>query len=158
VKIRKAIPADLPRIQELNAALFNYDGHSISHLNYDWPYNEGATYFKKMISGDKGICLIAEDGDRVAGYMTGSIKAPESYRHVRMTELDTIFIEEEFRYGGIGKRLMTEFTKWSRQQDAQKIFVSASAPNEKAINFYKSVGFEPYSLELELDLENGNSG
>jgi ribosomal protein S18 acetylase RimI-like enzyme len=33
--------------------------------------------------------------------------------------------------------------------------VSASAPNAAAIAFYEAAGFEPYSLELEMNLQDG---
>lgn len=153
MNIRKASSGDLARIQELNHQLFKHDSDWITHLNFDWPYKEGKAYFQKRIEGD-GICLVAEDAGKLAGYMTGSLKDAESWRHVRMTELDTIFVDEKYRGSGVGKALVANFVSWSRQQGVQKIYVEASAPNENAINFYKSLGFEPYTLALEMNLES----
>jgi GNAT superfamily N-acetyltransferase len=67
--------------------------------------------------------------------------------------LENIFVEEDYRSSGIGEALSREFFSWSKTNGAVSVLVSAYFLNERAIAFYKSVGFVPYSLKLEAKLE-----
>ena len=63
-------------------------------------------------------------------------------------ELDNIFVEEACRGEGIGRQLVQTFIEWSTANGATRTMVSAYFLNEKAITFYKKVGFEPLTLKL----------
>lgn len=152
--VRPATPDDLKTIQDLNHQLFEHDSEWISHLVMDWPYDPqtGQAYFKDVTERPDAACFVAEDNGEVVGYLAGSLKKAESYRKVKMAELENMFVKEAYRHQGIGKQLASKFKQWCKEQGVQKILVIASAPNEQAIQFYKSIGFEPYSLELEMSL------
>ncbi len=152
--IRKATIEDLKAIQDLSHQLFKHDEAWISHLKMNWTFEDaGIEYFTTHLNGKEGVAYVAEDNSRIVGYITGDMKKDESWRSVRIAELENIFIEEESRHKSIGKQLFEEFRQWAREQGAQKLTVSASYPNSSAIQFYQSVGFEPYSLELEMEIE-----
>ncbi|OGL30502.1 hypothetical protein A3F37_01350 [Candidatus Saccharibacteria bacterium RIFCSPHIGHO2_12_FULL_41_12] len=154
MKIRKATIEDLKAVQDLSFKLFKNDESWVSHLRMDWTFeDEGIKYFTSRLNGKEGIAYVAEDNNRIVGYITGDMKKDVSWRSVRIAELENIFIEEESRHKNMGKKLFGEFRIWAREQEAQKLMVSASYPNTSAIEFYKSVGFEPYSLELEMGME-----
>ncbi|MEK7626231.1 MAG: GNAT family N-acetyltransferase [Patescibacteria group bacterium] len=153
ITIRKANIGDLKPIQNLSYKLFRNDEGRISNLVMDWSQGpEGEKYFTDRIE-NRGVCFVAEDDGEVVGYITGEVKKDISWRSVHISELENIFIEEKYRHQSIGRRLFEELKNWSKENGAQKMTVSPSIPNTSAIEFYKSVGFEPYSLELEMEIE-----
>ena len=50
--------------------------------------------------------------------------------------LDNMYIDENYRRYGIGSLLINELKKYCREKKIQNIKVTASAKNNKAINFY----------------------
>jgi GNAT superfamily N-acetyltransferase len=151
--IRKAKAEDLRAVQDLNHALFESDSSSDDTLNLNWPYEDGEEYFRRMIAGETGVCYVAEVNDEIVGYLAGSIKLEQpSYSTVRRSELENMFVKEEFRSQGIGEKLAKTFLQWSKSSGVAKSFVQAYAPNQRAIAFYQRAGFAPYSVELEIDL------
>lgn len=157
--VRPANLSYLKTIQDLNHDLFKHDSAWISHLAMDWPYDSktGAAYFNDAIEKLDTACFVAEENGEIVGYLAGALKEPESYRNVKRAELENMFVKESYRHQGIGKLLAAKFKEWCKEQGAQKILAIASAPNESAIQFYKSIGFESYSLELEMDLEKSDN-
>ena len=153
VKIRKAFDNELKTIQNLNYQLFEHDLVYDPLLKMDWPYTEGSEYFKKRISGEEGVCFVAEVDGRIVGYLAGDLIKPYSYRTIRQqTELENTLVIEEYRSNGIGKLLIDEFVKWSKERGAERIKVSASSGNSLAIQFYKGAGFADYATELEFEV------
>ena len=151
--IRKAREDELKIVQELNQMLFENDGVWDKTLNMNWVFSEeGEKYFRDRISGE-GVCLVAELDGEVVGYLAGGMFKPYHHRiQMKMAELENILVKEEFREKNIGEKLFEEFLKWSKEQNAQRITVYATAQNSRAIKFYERVGFKPYSLELELEI------
>lgn len=153
--IRKAQESELKTIQDLNYELFVHDHPYDSTLHMNWPYEElGEKYFRDRISGKEGICIVAEVHDEVVGYLAGAMIKPYSYREIKKeSELENTLVIEKFRGHGVGEDLFKEFVKWSKEQGAERIKVSASAENSGAIKFYKRVGFIPYAAELEYEIK-----
>jgi diamine N-acetyltransferase len=150
--VRLARTDELKIIQDLNRQLFDYSAKSDPVLDFDWPYAIGAEYFRKAIAGDRSVCFVAESDSHVVGYLAGSVAEAESYRKTTRTELDNMFVIEEFRQHGIGKQLIKRFIAWSMEQKVERILVSSYADNHSAIEFYQSAGFKPYDLALEMEL------
>jgi len=153
ITIRKAHEDELKIVQDLNYKLFLWDYDRDPTLNVRWPYEAGEEYFQKKISGEAGVCFVAVIDGKVVGYLAGYIfeKIP-SYDTIKRSELDNIFVEEEFRGQGIGKLLTKKFLAWSKSNGAFSTLVSAYFFNEQAVKFYKRVGFEPLALKLESKL------
>ncbi len=155
IDIRNAKTEELKAVQDLNYALFESDRPHDPLLAMDWPYTEGEAYFRGAISGETGVCFVAEVEGKLVGYLVGSIKLGDfSYRPIKRTELENMFVKAEFRSQGIGAKLARAFLEWSCDNGAKRSFVQAYAPNEKAIAFYQKLGFVPYVLELETKLDS----
>lgn len=152
VTIRKAHLEELPIIQDLNHQLFLFDAARDPDLNLNWPLEkEGEAYFKKKIAGEVGVCFVAEVDGAVVGYLAGAVSDNmPSYRPVKRSELENIFILEDYRRAGAGRKLVQAFVDWSHDQDVTNIFVAAYFLNEKAVKFYEGVGFKPLELELQM--------
>jgi ribosomal protein S18 acetylase RimI-like enzyme len=155
--IRKAIINDLKRIQELNYMLFQKEEKEFDDsLNMNWGYSDaGKNYFIGKIKDEKNITFVAEDNAKIVGYLAGGICETQVYRNIKeMTELENMFILDEYRSKGIGSSLMREFVEWSKNKGAERIHVEASALNHQAINFYKKNNFKEYLLDLELKIKD----
>lgn len=151
--IRKAQIGDLRTIQDLNHALFESDHSSDRDLKMTWPYDEGESYFRGMIEGTIGVCFVAVENEEVIGYLAGCIKTDTpSWRPIIVAELENMLVRSEYRSRGVGAALADNFITWSKDNGAQRIAVSAYSKNQRAIDFYKSLGFDTYCTELELDL------
>jgi len=154
-EIRVATLDDLHKIQELNQMLCKkekneYDSTIIS----DWPFGEdGTKFYMNRITGDDGCVLVAVLKDEIVGYLAGGIIKSETYRIIpSMVELENMFILEEHRSSGVGKKLYDKFMQWCKTQKVNKVRVVASSKNKKGIKFYLDSGFEEYSLMMEQDL------
>lgn len=151
--IRKAQIKDLRSIQDLNHALFESDHSSDPDLKMTWPYDEGESYFRGMIEGTIGVCFVAVENEEIIGYLAGCIKTDTpSWRPIVVAELENMLVKSEHRSHGVGRTLADKFITWSKDNGAQSVAVSAYSKNERAIGFYKSLGFEAYCTELEFDL------
>lgn len=97
--------------------------------------------------------LIVDADDKTVGYLTGGIQKAEDYRNIKFTcELTSMWVDEDYRSRGVGKKLIEEFEKWCKEKSILRLRVVASAQNKQGINFYKREGFEEYNLTLEKNL------
>ena len=151
--IRYAKTEELKAVQDLNFSLFTAENSNDELLDMDWPYNEGERYFKNLISGECGVCFVAELEGELVGYIAGSITDTNGYRPVKRSELENMFVKEPFRGNGIGDKLAKVFLNWSKNNGAQRCFVVAYTQNARAMEFYLKAGFSPYSSELEVQLD-----
>ncbi len=155
LNIRFAKEDELTIVQELNRQLFLHDAPYDLFLNLQWPFEkDGEAYFRDKISGKSGVCFVAEKDEEIVGYLAGGMITPYSYRTItKQSELENIVVKESERGKKIGELLFDAFRKWSKEQGAERIKVSASAQNSGAIQFYKRIGFAPYATELEFHLK-----
>lgn len=161
MKIRKATLEDLKTIQDLNYQLFVYDSEFEPELNMEWPYHEGEEYFKDKIAGD-GVCLVAEVEEKIVGYLAGGIREGEGWLKLQRSEIENMFVLQEFRGMGIGAKLVQTFKDWSKEQGVKRVVVNAFFGNKLAVEFYSSFtvansaykknGFEDYDISLQLKL------
>ena len=111
IVIRKAILEDVSYIQNLNNELFklekeNYD----TTLVLNWALTEeGKDYFEDLIKNQYVIVATLED--KIIGYLAGSINEKGSYEEIQYGEINNMFIKEDYRLYGIGKKLINNFFK-----------------------------------------------
>lgn len=157
--IRKARPEELKIIQSMNHRLFLWDFDRDPALNVNWPLEAaGESYFAKKISGETGVCFVAEQDGKLLGYVAGRVdNEVDKTDTLLRSELENIYVEEPVRSQGIGRLMTQEFMRWATKNGAQSMFVTAYYGNEDAIEFYKSCGFNPFALKLEkkLDVNDG---
>ena len=151
--IRKAIIDDVNYIQNLNNELFklekeNYD----TTLVLNWALTqEGKEYFEDLIKNQYVIVAILED--KIIGYLAGSINEKGSYEEIQYGEINNMFIREDYRRYGIGKKLINNFKEYCRSNNILNIKVVASAKNRNAIEFYRKNGFDDFNVTLTMNME-----
>lgn len=135
----------------MSGALFGEDaGSRDASTNLDWPEEEGCEYFSALIMDGECVCFLAGSGGEVVGYLAGRLKAGSTLRPVRVAELESMYVREGHRGLGVGEALAGEFMRWGRSKGARRASVTAHAANERAIRFYKRIGFLPMRVSLEM--------
>ncbi|MEK6891022.1 MAG: GNAT family N-acetyltransferase [Nanoarchaeota archaeon] len=150
--IKKASLKDLKDIQKLNLLLFEKESKEYDKfLNCNWTFGKtGEKYFKKKILNKNNCAFVALENNQVVGYLVGGITSGESIRNLPKTaELENMFVLKEYRNLKVGSKLYEEFLKWCKNNKVKIIKVEASAQNTEAVKFYRSKGFNDFTLMLE---------
>lgn len=152
IVIRKAILEDVSYIQNLNNELFklekeNYD----TTLVLNWALTEESKdYFEDLIKNQYVIVATLED--KIIGYLAGSINEKGSYEEIQYGEINNMFIKEDYRLYGIGKKLINNFKNYCRNNNIRNLKVVASSKNKNAIEFYRKNGFDDFNLTLTMNI------
>lgn len=111
--------------------------------NFTFP-ERAETLLKKSLRGDMHIGLVKdkESGVMVAYCITTISQDKEG-------EIDSIYVEREYRGQGIGAELIKRSLKWMDEKGVNKKTVRVSIGNQEAVAFYEHYGFRPRSLTLE---------
>ena len=63
-----------------------------------------------------------------------------------------MFIKEDYRLYGIGKKLINNFKNYCRNNNISNLKVVASSKNKNAIEFYRKNGFDDFNLTLTMNI------
>ena len=99
---------------------------------------------RQVYDGKLGVFLVALDGDRVIG--TGALKPLEG----QAAELKRLWLLEEYHGQRIGYRLVMRLFEFARQAGYRQIFLQTSLQQQRAIDFYKQIGFVEVSDYIAL--------
>lgn len=154
-RIRTAGPADFIVIKKLNQALFEEEAERDDILNLNWPDSQrGKEYYHQAINDKNKLALIAEDAQgQPVGYLIGSGYSKYDYRTAKVGELENMYVIRSRRRQKIGRRLVAEFKKWLKAQQASRMYVSAYFNNVQAMAFYRDCGFKEIEIGLECRVE-----
>ncbi|MFC4058315.1 GNAT family N-acetyltransferase [Planomonospora corallina] len=151
--VRPAQPEDLDGVVACSAALFAEDaGTRDPSLNLGWPREHGPARFAAALDDPARLVLVADDGGRIVGHLTGSLSGPTAMRPVPVATLGSMYVHPDHRRRGVGARLVAEFRSWARERGARYAGVTAYASNDAAVRFYRRHGFADRSTVLETAL------
>jgi ribosomal protein S18 acetylase RimI-like enzyme len=154
LQIRRAGVDDVEAIVGLHQGLFAVDGGARDPAMV-WHRPERLAYFTDLLTDDGAAAYLAEADGEPVGFVSGRMGEPTALRPLRVATLESMFVREEHRRGGVGEQLTARFLAWAHDQGADRVTVSAFADNDRAIAFYRRVGFTPRLLVLELDPSAG---
>lgn len=66
--------------------------------------------------------------------------------------LEDVFVDEDKRGQGIGKKLIEEAVEEAKQQGCYKLIGTSRHSRESVHKFYEKIGFENYGIEFRMDL------
>ncbi|WP_244526747.1 GNAT family N-acetyltransferase [Pseudozobellia thermophila] len=127
----------LPLVYELNKGKF-----SVSVLK---------SRLKPMLSMGGYQCLGVYDNERLIG-CCGIWLLHKLYKGKHL-ELDNVFVREEYRSRGIGRRMMEWLDDYAKSRDCNSIELNSYVNNEKGVEFWKRHGFEPLGFHMIKNLE-----
>lgn len=148
--IRKAQMADVKIANSFLTKLIH------DEKKYDSNINENciiSSFYENFVENEQNCILLVEDHTVIIGYLYGFvINGGDAYVDI-VTQLDAMFVENNYRNLGVGNALIDEFKKWSKQQGAKYIQLKVCNKNDNAISLYKKNGFESAKTIMLLELE-----
>lgn len=75
------------------------------------------------------------------------------YRSKYFGFLEDVYVDENFRGQGHGKKLVKEVIKIAKQNSCYKIVATSRFNKNKVHSLYESLGFEKFGFEFKLYLE-----
>lgn len=136
MKYRKATVYDASVLAKLNHQLIRDEGH-----RNPMTVPELEERMRDWLNTDYEA-VIFEDGAEVLAYTLYRYNGPEIY-------LRQFFVVRHRRREGFGRRAMHMLLNdiWPKDK---RVLVEALWPNQRAITFWKAVGFSEYCLTLEI--------
>ena len=110
---------------------------------------ERETIYHLMTKHFRGTCFVAEDRQRVIGYLLGfrsQTYPEEAYMHL-------IQVEPAMRGHGVGMRMYTQFQDAARVMGCKKIVTTSRPQNKLAIAFYERMGFKPVQAGNVIEVD-----
>jgi ribosomal protein S18 acetylase RimI-like enzyme len=139
---------DLESIRNLWEELNKYHRERASYFRHHYDkmtFEDRKAYFEKVASTGKLRLDLARDPvtGRFVGYCVSSISLDSN------GEIESIFVEPDFRSHNIGSALITRALTWMNTSGAGRKRVSVGLGNEEAWAFYRKFGFYPRMTILE---------
>jgi ribosomal protein S18 acetylase RimI-like enzyme len=143
VAIREARPEDAAIIVEMIRELARGEGDETAVTEA-----HAAAYLG--VPGN-GILLAERDGSTL-GLISYSIR-PNLYHAADSCLIEELIVRRQARGAGVGRRLVEELMRRCIDMGCAEISVSTMPDNERAIRFYRKMGFTDEALFLEKHLE-----
>lgn len=152
ISIREARIDEIKKLQDLNDDAFSRNPELDPDLVLDWAQSDhGKAYFTNTINSSKDVLFVAEEDEKLIGYIGASDK-PINFRNSRYMEIDNLGIAKAYRRKGIATMLMKKCFEWGEERGYQRVYLSCYFKNTEAIEFYKQAGFSEISVSFERDL------
>lgn len=128
----------------------------IDEKKYDENINEDCvvkSLYESFYNNDDICLLIAKNDESIIGYIYGYIQNNGDSKIDKVSVLDALFVEEDFRNLGVASKLIKDFKKWSYNYGVKYIELKVCSENNQAINLYKKSGFAQNKIIMSLKLE-----
>ena len=148
---REGIDIIAPLWEKLN----EHHGGISRHFSFDYPRRTWENRKKELLSeaADLRVDLATEiSTGLLVGYCVSSITDDS------LGEIESIFVELDYRRHGIGDILINKALQWLKSVQSEKIIVQIIVDNIEVYSFYERYGFYPRStIYMKMD-ENDTSG
>lgn len=134
---------------QLNDYMHGKAGTFRSHYE-QMTFEERKAYFEKVATAGTLRLDLAFDpraGGKYVAYCVSSLSQEKT------GEIESIFVEKEYRSREIGSALVIRALAWFDQKGSVRNRVAAGTGNEGVWNFYKKFGFHPRMMVLEQKKE-----
>ncbi|MEM8637126.1 MAG: GNAT family N-acetyltransferase, partial [Pseudomonadota bacterium] len=151
IRIRAATKADLPILLKFEQGIVTAERPYDQTLKPD-PisyYDIGA-----MIDATDAEVAVAERDGQLIGSGYAIKKASRAYLDPPFHAfIGFLYVEPEFRGQGVNQKVLDHLFDWARRNDLPEIHLTVYPDNAPAIRAYEKVGFDPYILEMRLNLD-----
>jgi GNAT superfamily N-acetyltransferase len=147
--LRQATVEDLDRIQPLWHALYH---HQFEH-GMLLPLPEGAydAWLKSIqpFLGRFANVVLAEINGEIVGFVAGRIRTlPPYFGSATIGAISEVFVSDQHRSGGIGRRLLAFALQWFKDQQITRVELQVVAGNPDGIRFYRQLGWHEELLQM----------
>ena len=156
IALRTAVPADRSAVVELIHQLNVFEADLVGDRRRD--YGAAEEYYDELmqrLSRRNGRIVLAETEGVVVGVMGFSLDQDAAYvsdglrNHGTVTDL---IVHDDWRGRGIGRMLLTEAERLTKEAGLKRLFIGVLVANERAERTYRAFGFEPYVSILSKEL------
>jgi GNAT superfamily N-acetyltransferase len=148
IRLRTALPSDRDAVIDLIHVLNAFEADLTGDRKRD--RRAAAAYYEELLQRlskrDGRIVLAVAEGrpvalmgfslDEDAAYVTDDVR-----RHGTVTDL---VVREEWRGRGVGRLLLQEAERLTREAGHRRLVIGVLVGNEKAERSYRAFGFDPY--------------
>lgn len=133
-----------PLWEKLNKFHLNQESNFKAHYaNFTFTERK-KVLLNKALAGAIYICLAEdEESGTVLGYIVTTISSENE------GEIDSVYVEDEYRLMGIGDSLMQRSIRWMDGKGVKTKKVAVAACNPEAVSFYERYGFRRRTITLE---------
>ena len=156
--VRRATPADLPRIGRLGALLVkeHYDFDPRRFLAAKLGTPEGyASFMGTQLEDPDTAVLVAVDNGDVVGYAYAAV---EGYDYMALRGpagvLHDVIVNPEHRGRGVGRLLLEAALSFFRSRGVPRVVLSTAERNEAAQRLFASKGFRRTMIEMTRELDD----
>ena len=122
-----------------------------SKLDSSIDENSTVSGFHERFMKKHDAFLCYAKSDKPIGYIFGYLTNPKGEGvNTNRVIIKNLYIDEEYRNFGIGKKLVESFANWAKEKylDDYEIELNCIANNDKALSFYEKLGFKTVRLTL----------
>jgi ribosomal protein S18 acetylase RimI-like enzyme len=106
-------------------------------------FEKRSAHWRAMSEKNILILVAKADDQKLIGYCVSTIDDANE------GEIDSIFVEPEYRGKQIGRELVLKSLDWLRKNNCKPIRLAVSYGHESVIGFYQKLGFYPRLSVLE---------
>jgi GNAT superfamily N-acetyltransferase len=148
IRLRTALPSDRDAVIDLIHVLNAFEAYLTGDRKRD--RMAAAAYYEELLqrlSKRNGRIVLAEAEDGPVALMGFSLDEDAAYvtddvrRHGTVTDL---VVREEWRGRGVGRLLLEEAERLTREAGHRRLVIGVLVGNEKAERSYRAFGFDPY--------------
>lgn len=152
--------ADVERIGELWEQLVIYH-HALDARLPAPALNGGHLYARRVadkLDDSHTRVFVAQHDGRVIGFALGVIVdlVPEMFASDRGGFLADIYVEDDFRRQGIGRRLVDALAAWFRSRGVNHLELYVAARNHEGRSFWASLGGTEVMQRVRVELTENN--
>ena len=139
ISYSKAEMSDCQRLDFLFSKLLNDD-----KTNYDSNIKDGLTmngFFSKRINLEDTILFVARYNNEIIGYIYGYVRSDNCIKIELESYVDSLFVEEKYRYQKIGTTLLNMFIEESKRRKVKYVLIDNKFANKHAKEVYEKLGF-----------------
>lgn len=147
-QVRPARAEDLPAVLVLFRELDRFqEGWRVFEPRGDLAGEAEARYLAAL-EDPAELHLVARHADRLVGMGLARILVPSSMSDERGAEVSNVYVRPDARGLGIGRALVTELARWSRERGARRLVVKTYTQNEEALRFWEALRFRPRYVQM----------
>ena len=154
MKIRKAKLSDLDYIIDCMYRTHVIENKLNSNINPKWALENEYKWdiAQEIIDNDFLILIWEEKGHNVWILTWDNWRKPSFRFYKRFSNLNYLYIEEEFRKKWYAEELCIKFFKWAKKKWSDRVLLKVLDNNKSANNLYKKLWFENHYITLWKDL------
>jgi ribosomal protein S18 acetylase RimI-like enzyme len=143
--VRRALPEDAQAIAAIGRRSFTWAFGVLYREEVLARYLE-ATYsvgkIARSLAKPGNVYVVAEAEGRVQGFLKLKVGGADASWQVQK-----LYVDPDLIQGGIGRRLMQAGEDWMRQEGAASSWLVVYRGNDRAIRFYRALGYEEAGAE-----------